>query len=157
MLTEAISSFPFIQKTVPLTTTWLPSRWLLSVLIWEGSQLTIPSFQIPSTGFHRKLCWVLWLFAAGYWPTEPLLGKSHLLKTRDKKTPQRLVPGHQEGTFSSAFYPVCACLFLPQGTTPCFTEVDIKAHRAVPASRGPTHMHLFHHMSLFDVTTGTQP
>ena len=67
-------------------------------------------------------------------------------KARNKIAPGRLlVPGHQKGTFSfsSVSLYVCPC---PKGL-PCFTEVDIKAVRAAPASPGPTYMHLFYHIS----------
>lgn len=62
--------------------------------------------------------------------------------------------GLQKATFSSVFYP-----YVCPGLTgfPYITQVDIKAHRAAPASRGPTHMHLFHRMSLFAITTGNEP
>lgn len=75
------------KKTALLTTIQLPSQWLvISVLNWEGSQLTIPSFQTLSTCFRTRLCSVfLWSFAAGSWPTELLLGKPHLSKKRGTK------------------------------------------------------------------------
>lgn len=90
------------------------------------------------------------IFAAEYWPTELLLGKPHLSKARNKTAPGTLEHS-QKGTFSSVFYPVCVCVCVrlcPKGL-PCFTEVDIKAHCAVPTSQGPARMHLSRHMSLF--------
>ncbi len=112
ILREATCSFIKKKKKNPLNdNTVAKSMTSISVLNWEGSQLTIPSFLTPSTCFLRRLCcFFLWIFAAGYWPTELLLEKPHLSKAGNKTAPGRLVPGHQNGTFSSAFFPVCACV-----------------------------------------------
>lgn len=43
----------------------------------------------------------------------------------------------------------------PKGLS-CIAEIDIIVHPAAPTSKDPTHMHLFHQMSLLTISTETR-
>lgn len=132
-----------LKKAVLLTTAPLPSQWLvISVLNWEGSQLTIPSFQrsVYLTSTEGFAAFFFCFFSADLYcgilaNTAPAIGKPHLSNARNKTAPGRLEPCHHKSTLSSAFYPlrvcVCVCVFVlaPKGL-PRVTRVDVKAHGA---------------------------
>lgn len=116
----------------------------------EGHPITNSQLWTLSTCFHRRLCcfFYLWRILASITPAR----KSPICR---KVEATRLLgdwPGPPERYIFFSVLPLCGLTGFPY-----ITEVDIKAHRAAPASRGPTHMHLLHRMSLFAITTGNEP